>query len=303
MDFNLFLRTITQEVSKHLPKGSHVTCRKIPKNNQIEYTGLYIEQGKKKDFSPVLYMEPVFAELVEKKKPGSSRNLKEEDISVTEGDIQSITDRIVSMLLSPTTTPAFLSEYSDYEKIKSRIIARLVGQELNPYVGEFYPHRPYLDMDVLYSLYIDNDNGFSGTALISYTLMERWGVTEAELFRVAMTNMPEILGDEVHGIGNYIGQTDDASPYYVLSNREMFFGASTLLYTEKLRLLSDTWQCNLYVLPSSVHEVLIVPEATYEADTLRELVRHVNRTELKKEDILTDSVYYYSREKKTLSLA
>jgi hypothetical protein len=51
-----------------------------------------------------------------------------------------------------------------------------------------------------------------------------------------------------------------------------------------------------YVIPSSIHEVIIVPsEDTYEADDIRNMIREINDTQVKVEEILSYSLYYFDK--------
>ena len=81
----------------------------------------------------------------------------------------------------------------------------------------------------------------------------------------------------------------------VLSNQKNFFGASVILYSEQLRKVSEELGQDLYILPSSVHEVILLPEAGQDPDALRATVKRVNETEVRREEVLTDSVYRYDR--------
>ena len=79
-------------------------------------------------------------------------------------------------------------------------------------------------------------------------------------------------------------------------------GAATILYEGVLEMIADFLDDNFYVLPSSIHEVIIVSEteAPWGSSGLSEMVREINHTQVDEEDILSDIVYYYDRCKKKL---
>lgn len=92
-------------------------------------------------------------------------------------------------------------------------------------------------------------------------------------------------------------------PMYVLSNRSRSHGAACILYQNLIKNFADFLHKDVYILPSSVHEVILIPaEETDCQEKLSEMVREVNRTELDEEEILSDHVYLYSREKQDILL-
>ena len=85
-------------------------------------------------------------------------------------------------------------------------------------------------------------------------------------------------------------------PMYVLTNQQKLYGAACMLYPGVLKAFSEENGQDFYVLPSSVHEVILIPAepGTNEA-LLREIVTEINRTQVAKDEVLADSIYYYSR--------
>ena len=99
--------------------------------------------------------------------------------------------------------------------------------------------------------------------------------------------------------------TDTEDEMQVLTNQSKLFGAVSILYPDVLQNIAERLHRNLYVLPSSVHEVILLPEREGEKGTeesLAEIVKDVNSTVVDTEDILADSVYYYDRARKSLSV-
>jgi hypothetical protein len=88
----------------------------------------------------------------------------------------------------------------------------------------------------------------------------------------------------------------------VLTNKIRNFGAAVILYNGCLEMIAEFLQDNYYILPSSVHEVIIVAEAEspWGGVGLSEMVAEINRTQVDAEDILSDYAYYYDRDKKKL---
>ena len=90
---------------------------------------------------------------------------------------------------------------------------------------------------------------------------------------------------------------------YVLTNMQRNYGAAVLLYPGLLEMIGEEWKENFYILPSSIHEVLLVPESKNPGlSELKEAVFSINRTEVTKEEFLSDTVYYYNCRKKELCM-
>ena len=91
---------------------------------------------------------------------------------------------------------------------------------------------------------------------------------------------------------------------YVLSNKSRVNGAACILYKDLLKDFSIEMDKNLYILPSSTHEVILLPsDGTQESAHLKAMVQEVNRTQVDEEEVLSDSVYYYDREKDVIICA
>ena len=89
----------------------------------------------------------------------------------------------------------------------------------------------------------------------------------------------------------------------VLSNEEKTYGAAVILYPDLLERISEKLQSGFYLLPSSVHEmIMVISEDMQDKDKLRLMVQEINLTQVPEEEILTDSVYYYNRLTKEVEL-
>ena len=97
---------------------------------------------------------------------------------------------------------------------------------------------------------------------------------------------------------------EDFVPLYVLSNVKRCFGAAWMADEEVLRSIAGILQKDYYILPSSVHECLILPaQADTDRESLRDMVREINQSEVEPEEVLSDNVYYYSMKEGSLGIA
>ena len=89
-------------------------------------------------------------------------------------------------------------------------------------------------------------------------------------------------------------------PMYMATNTYQTYGAACILYDNALGDFAKKQGCDMFVLPSSVHEMMIIPdEGTVEADDLRQMIKDVNMSldERERALFLSDSVYVYRRDK------
>lgn len=139
-----------------------------------------------------------------------------------------------------------------------------------------------------------------------------WNVDAGQLYEDARANTPLLLGAELKSMEEVISDlvkqsefTDSQQleedvrdvPMHVLSNKTKIHGAACILYENVVKDFADYLNRDIFILPSSVHEVILVPsQGAQKAQNLVEMVREVNETQVEEEEILSDSVYYFSRE-------
>lgn len=94
---------------------------------------------------------------------------------------------------------------------------------------------------------------------------------------------------------------EDRIPMYVLSNKQKLQGAACMFYPDILKKFAEEKNSDLYILPSSIHEVILLPATgDMEKENLLDMVTEINKTQVQECDVLADSVYYYSRQSQQL---
>ena len=84
---------------------------------------------------------------------------------------------------------------------------------------------------------------------------------------------------------------EDDIDMYVISNTTKANGASVIVYSDALQQVAENLGSDLYILPSSIHEVLALPVGNKDVDSLEEMVRCVNQTEVSPTEVLSDNTY------------
>lgn len=311
MTYQKFEEEIINSIGDRLPEGHSLTLKPVNKNNGIVLHGLVINNGHC-NISPTIYLDYYYDEY----KKGNS--------------VDFLASQVISQYQRFALEDDFdISFFTDYEKCKKNISYKLINYEKNKELLQDVPHIVYLDLAIVFYCLISNIEGrlkaLSGSdtssILIRKSHMEHWGVTVNDLFDVASVNTPKLLESEIRNLTDIVKELMEDSehkscfeddeefledsrryPMYVLTNKIKLFGACCILYKNLLGEFASKLQSDLYIIPSSVHEVLLVPK-TIECDSeyLTDLVKQVNSSELDTEEILSDHVYYYSRTEDAIS--
>ena len=214
--------------------------------------------------------------------------------------------------MSPQRFIWSLGQFEDYGKLASGIRLRLVNYEMNRDMLKDVPHRRFLDLAGI--LYYDvRDPLFSNASvLIQNSFTEMWGVSPDELFETAERNMLLFEPAEIWPMGRMLselrGMPDENTlpefPLYVLTNKSRMFGAACMMYPGVFRQAAPVIKGDFFVLPSSIHEVLLLsPENVFDGEGLRRLVREINEDQVEPYEVLSNNVYYYDSEKGEIRIA
>ena len=293
LNYNVFGNEVKQEVEKLLGSEVRVELRQITKNNGIILEGLCIlEQGSY--VSPTIYLEDFYREY----KDGVS--LKE------------IAGRIYDIYEKRCRNIPFSLEYFlDFEKIKENIFCKLVNREMNQELLRDVPSVSFLDLSVVFICAVKNEEFGNGSVLIREEHRKHWKVSKELLYEYARENTFRLRPFELKSMEELIEDLVEPEernllkeiPMYVLSNRDRVFGAAGILYDRILSSAGARLEEDFYVLPSSVHEVILVPGHVAGSEKeLHTMVHEVNHTQVEPEEVLSENVYHYDRKKHCLSI-
>lgn len=293
LNYNVFGNEVKQEVEKLLGSEVRVELRQITKNNGIILEGLCIlEKGSY--VSPTIYLEDFYREY----KDGVS--LKE------------IAGRIYDIYEKRCRNIPFSLEYFlDFEKIKENIFCKLVNREMNQELLRDVPSVSFLDLSVVFICAVKNEEFGTGSVLIREEHRKHWKVSKELLYEYARENTFRLRPFELKSMEELIEDLVEPEernllkeiPMYVLSNRDRVFGAAGILYDRILSSAGARLEEDFYVLPSSVHEVILVPGHVAGSEKeLHTMVHEVNHTQVEPEEVLSENVYHYDRKKHCLSI-
>lgn len=198
----------------------------------------------------------------------------------------------------------------DFEKAKDNIIFQLVNTEQNREMLKGMPHRDFRDLSVIYKWVLSVNPEGMDMARVDNALSARLNLNEEQLFALAAENTRKILSPCVTPIDELLREmgmkTIEEIPLnqtmWVISNEKRMYGAASMLYEDKLQTLARKIGTDLYILPSSVHEVIAV-SAIRNPEELAKIVSEINTTQVPLEERLSNQVYYYDKDLRKLTMA
>lgn len=209
-----------------------------------------------------------------------------------------------------------MESFTDWETAKQKIHARLVSTD-DSLLSEL-PHRNYLDLAIVYYYVVDTEEDFGrGSITIRLEHLSHWGIGESELYEAAKANA-EAEGYTTENIMDILQEacgesstvcTDNGpsvsdNSMYVISNHVKFYGATALIFAKEcFKALAEKMDSNLYILPSSQHELIAISEEIADPQSLKEMVCDINNSNVDEKDRLSYCVYKFCRKTETIEVA
>ena len=298
MEYMEFVEYIKMNAGYIAGEGGNITINHVIKNNGCEMDGLVIME-KGKDIAPTIYLDS-FYELY------------------TNGEnIKNIIRQIEVIYEQNKNNVTFdVNILKHFDTIKDKIVYKVVNYRSNEKLLEQVPHKRILDLAVVFYCLLDNEYGRSATALIYNNNLKNWNVTIDDVYKAALKNTPDLLHSKISSMAalfekcgvNVDGEEVDLKDYvpsdmYVLTNESKLNGAACILYENVLYDFAQKLGADLYILPSSVHEVILLPKLSmFEKDELVNMVKEVNTEGVAADEVLSDHVYEYNRTERLITM-
>lgn len=267
------------------------------KNNGVNVTGLLLK-GENERVAPNFYLENQYVEWMR-----GIRTLEEIGNQLCNSYREEV----------EKSRPLLNGIKFEWEEFRRHVFMRLINKERNADQLESVPYKDFMNLAIVYYYSITLEDDVQGTLIISKEHMELLGVTEEELHQTAESNiqryqpvkircMQDLLYDLGKKVGVEISQAKECYPYmFVLTNTKGMFGAVSMTCDVELECFAKRIGKGFYILPSSVHEVILVPEnKEFCVEYFASIVREINETQLDPTEILSDSIYFYDNETLTL---
>ena len=283
MKINLILK----EIRNALGENVTVEYNKVSKNNGLVLNGITIRTNND-PISPTVYLENYNESL-------TSKEIAKLVVTDYEKEISDSPMKNISV--------SNVMNFDDFAK--HRIIYRLVNKKANEELLKTIPHRIFLDLAIIYVIQISDE----ASAKVTNNLMKHWNINEETLYNLATENTPKIFPSSISSLLEMMGKMTEMTiedienmglrdDYHqiVITNNTNTNGAIALLYPGTVEYLYKRYG-KFAVLPSSIHEVIIVPmNDNIEMEMLSQTVREVNAEVVANEEVLSDHAYLYDGE-------
>lgn len=282
--FEDFVKSAIINVLPERYAGQKPKIETVQKNNQ-EMTGVIVTLPGS-NIAPTIYLEPFFKQFM-----------------ADEATLDEILQQIAKMIVDNEIQDEIdVESLLAWEIAKDKVVPRLYDVS-NEKLLENTVSRNFLDMAITYAVEFQAFDDSMGSIRVTKNLLQMWNISEDELHSQAMKNleeqghvitsmmevMMELMGGELP-----IDMPDMEDQMYILTNSKKMNGCNALLNTSVMEEAIEKVGKDFYILPSSVHEVLLVRAGSgHDEESLKEMVMGVNATEVAPQDKLTDSVYRY----------
>lgn len=294
MHYEEFCTALQEELLNRLDSSFVIHREHILKNNGTVLDSLTLLNSDSR-CSPVISLQMLFERL----ENGSS--------------IPEICDYIESIM--NTRLPVSVSRIDSlncFQDLKKKITFRIISQEKNGDFLQNVPWVPFLDLAIIFSLSIQSEGDLQISTVLTRAVSDAWNVSPDDLLVLAKENTPRIypsvfknletvFEDFFPGSFSLLPQPQDISvpTLYIFTNASAHYGAACILYPDALKDLAEQFGSDLLIFPSSIHEVLMIPDSSSfsksDYDIFRSTILHVNQEAVLPEDFLSDRLYRYDR--------
>ncbi len=278
--------------------GCQIRYDVFMKNNDVARYGIIV-QREGETISPTIYIENYYDDYIQMKRTMSE-----------------IAEQILSVLCQVREHAGQYDSFAmDFEACQDKIIYRLISTEKNKKVLQGIPHIPFLNMSITFAVVCNLSPDGLESIRINNELMEKWEVSLKKLYQLARENTPRIFPVKIdlleNLIASYLGLKEEFLPAskeeslaeknspLIATNESGIQGATVLLYENLIQNLAEKYNSNLYILPSSIHEIIVIPgNDDKNLSDLTAMVEDINKKHVSREEILADTAFYYDREEK-----
>lgn len=286
-----FKTYVKDNILQYLPEqfqNCTVDIQTIPHANN-SYEGLVIKNDDTTNHShPIINLNQAYAIL-------------ENNILPMEEVLHHLTDYVSSGGISFTNDAMYtLAHLDSFEDIKPNLFIKVCDKQVAAEYLLDKPHFDMLNLSATFHIRLDQSEASISSFPVINEYLKTWDISELDLFKMAIDVCQNRSPLSIIPLGDMLGLPSPVS-MYVCTGSQKLNDAAVLFYPETLKHISEEVKDNYYVLPSSIHELIVVPEsAGIEPHRLEEMVHNANRTVVDSKDFLSDTVLYYNKDTRML---
>lgn len=300
MDFESFVNEVKDNIKDYLPERFALANIEVRENQKLNetYTGLYVQEPGQV-ITPTLNLDQMY----EAYENGTSMD-------------ELLGQSAELILRDPIEID--IRKLLDYDQAKENLFIRVSSVEANQDKLAMAPHKTYEDLAVTYHIAADIGGEGIASTMVTNQMLDTFGITAEQLHQDALANSENLFPARVESMGAVIRRMmgadmiasgmsqedvdmmmdsmgiDDSNPMTVVSNDQSINGAAVLFYPGQMDKIAEQMQGDYFVLPSSTHEMLVIPDTgDFHHKELKAMVTEINATQVEPKDRLTDEVYHY----------
>ncbi len=294
-----FMEQVTERVRQECGQPDmDISCGIFMKNNDTARHGIVLKR-RSEFISPTVYVDGFYQDFLRKKKT-----------------IPEVAQKVLEALEKVKEHAERYQDFSmELEDCRDKIIYRLISHDRNKNYLQTIPYLPFLNLAIVFNVVCSiSDHGLE-TITVTNELLDKWDTSTKELVRLAEENTPRLLPVTMDSLASiltkYIGiagegeasaDSTDQLPMVLFSNHVGVNGSAVMLYPGVIHDLACRYESNLFILPSSIHEIIAVPDLYCgTGKELSRMVQDINENHVGEEEILADTAYYYDRTEKKFS--
>ena len=293
-----FYEYVKDNVKDYLPdsyQNGEIRIEEVAKNNGLRLTCISIPQGDQRAV-PMVYLDSLYMEYV------NGKNL--------DSCVGDVADMRIELQDMAAYVNLGLPDIRNYGEMKDKLQVRICDPEWNEDRLADKVVTEHGDFAAYYTINLEEDRHGTSSIPVTVDLMKSWGVTVEQIHADAMTadrkrgavlmDMNEIVNSMIFGgeapenlLNGKLDMEMIENPMFCLTNHSKMNGASLLLQDDIRKQIGECLGCDYFVLPSSIHEVLILPDnGFFEVPALNEMVKEVNETQVEPQERLSDKVQF-----------
>lgn len=302
VSYNEFKELIKDNILDYLPEeyaDANVSVRDIVKNNET-LSGLIVQKSGE-TVTPTIYLDSIYESY-------SSGNENLTDIFERISSLRMEHDKPNLAAILENTPFSRMDDITDFNKVENSIRASLVGVEQNQDLLDKRPFTMRTGLATIYRIQLNSEMSMP----VTNELLDKWNISVSDLDNLALENTfrnnPTKIEDMLSVLANMQGVPREEleaivpakNQMIVLRNEDGLQGAIGVFDVSTMEKALQTYG-DMYILPSSIHEMLLVPvknslNGDITIDTLEQMVREVNETQVSPQERLSNEVYAYSKD-------
>ncbi len=284
---------LTKKVKEKYPKAV-LKFVDIDNNNGQGYEGIYLRLSEQDRIVPIIPVKRFW-----------------KGYCTYELSVDDILKEIIDIVQNPEIEIR-IPDIEEYKHIKGKLSMKLINEEMNRERLSKLPYIPYLDMAIIFVVEFYKKENEKLVYTVTWKNLEEWGVTIGEVYQNAYQNLInsnqirifslyEVITQRDPMMGEAVKELIKDSRICVLSNKSNCNGAVGILFKEKLQEYAVmVGNEDFYIVPSSIHELILLPKCIGEVEEILQMVKEVNNSNVSLEEILSYHIYKYEYDKERI---